>query len=198
MTQQWTKFIFWFAVHFFSFSTPFRSLQTWRRRSWGATFLSQSQVAAWKTGVADGLGIRKDLSQFRQSLTGLTLFTLILSSIACYTALCVAVLLEDDYKKRKLCELRLYCDLLVQQVHSIRSAVVDNPIPDVQVGTLLLLPIPTLNWVFIFRKWTKVRHFWVRLVTLLFILWKTAFKWTLLRRLWDTRYHVQIRGPFSI
>uniref|UniRef100_A0A914X4J5 Pleckstrin homology domain-containing family A member 8 n=1 Tax=Plectus sambesii TaxID=2011161 RepID=A0A914X4J5_9BILA len=42
------------------------------------------------------------------------------------------LLVEGDAIKRKQCELRLYCDLLVQQVHSIKEAVMESPIPDVQ------------------------------------------------------------------
>lgn len=43
------------------------------------------------------------------------------------------VLLAEDFQRKKQCELRLYCDLLMQQVHSIKAMAVDSPTPDVQV-----------------------------------------------------------------
>ena len=39
-----------------------------------------------------------------------------------------------DELKSKKSELRLYCDLLMQQVYSVKSAVHESPIPDVEVG----------------------------------------------------------------
>ena len=39
---------------------------------------------------------------------------------------------EDDIKVKRS-ELRLYCDLLMQQVHSVKSSVTDVQVPDSQV-----------------------------------------------------------------
>lgn len=39
-----------------------------------------------------------------------------------------------DEVKAKKSELRLYCDLLMQQVHSIKEAALTDPQPDVTVG----------------------------------------------------------------
>lgn len=46
---------------------------------------------------------------------------------------------EEEKLRRKHCELRLYCDLLVQQVHSIKGLVVNSPIPDVKVRYIFSL-----------------------------------------------------------
>ncbi len=52
---------------------------------------------------------------------------------------CVADEISEDELRAKKSELRLYCDLLMQQVHSVKQAVnqQDKTQPDLQVGTAL-------------------------------------------------------------
>ena len=65
-----------------------------------------------------------------------TLNIRLLLVIRCYI-LHVSVTSEEipiDELKSKKSELRLYCDLLMQQVYSVKSAVQETPVPNVEVG----------------------------------------------------------------
>ena len=59
-------------------------------------------------------------------------------SVACFVCGPSDELPEMPLKVKKS-ELRLYCDLLMQQVHSVKCAVQDKDQPDIEVFTLYLL-----------------------------------------------------------
>jgi len=60
-------------------------------------------------------------------------FTEFLLNVSCYALKLGCYCSDEEPLKIKKSELRLYCDLLMQQVHSVKCAVQDREQPDVAV-----------------------------------------------------------------
>lgn len=89
---------------------------------------------------------------------------------------------NPDTLKSKKSELRLYCDLLMQQVHMVKTAVTQEGGPEVQVrlcsvaSQILFVDICLVKIKLfpIYRNWTKQLACWVLPVIHLLELWKTV------------------------
>lgn len=69
---------------------------------------------------------------------------------------------SPDALRSKKSELRLYCDLLMQQVHVVKTAALSENGPEIQVSSLKMIAFHLV--MILFRAWMRLLNSYLRLV----------------------------------